>query len=209
MRRLRLLAAIVIAACHVAPASAYRVYLDHDTDGDLTTFVNEVAGPVSAPITYVVEFDSLDVDAGVPTVAFHLSWDCESSGCEFGTRHGSILDDWQLPETGGPFMFISEGTCLDLTCECRARRTYSAYVLPPPPPIGHHAFGTQELSRIGDDSSCGEMIHDVVEFRLDCPQCNYRPGDEARTRMLIRTMDTAVNDGVAADRWGRIKAAYR
>jgi hypothetical protein len=202
-----LLAAAVAAGFHAAPTAAYRVYLDHDTDGDLTTFVNEVVGPLSAPITYVVEFDSLD--AGVPTVAFLLSWDCESTGCEFGTRHGSIIDDWELPKTSGPFTFITEATCLGLICECRAQRTYTAYVQPSPPPIGYHAFGTQELSRIGDDSSCEDMVYAEVEFRIDCPQCNYGPGDEARTRVRIRTADTAVSSGVTPDHWGRIKATYR
>jgi hypothetical protein len=197
-----MLTAVPAAAFLATPATAYRVFLDHDTDNDLTTFTNEVVGPLSAPITFVVEFDSLD--AGISTILFTLEWDCEEDGCKYTTPHGSILDDWQLPPSSGPFSNIEEHTCLMFICQCEAGRWYTAAVSSPLQ-LGYHPFGTQEFSRIGVDYDCEDMAYPYVEFRIDCFDCNYQPGDESRTRMRIRTMSTAVPPTT----WGRIKAVYR
>ena len=58
MSRIRLAGggAVVAAALLLAtaPGLAYRVLLDHDVDGDLTTFKNDVFEVLQAPITMVV-----------------------------------------------------------------------------------------------------------------------------------------------------------
>src|SRR5262245_35079946 len=85
--------AVVLSA---TPAAGYRVFLDHDTDNDLTTFVNVVEGPVSAPIKIVVAFGAEDAD--VAMVGFRIEWPCHvGQNCPI-TEGGINVTDIQLPD---------------------------------------------------------------------------------------------------------------
>ncbi len=199
--RSSLLIVTAVASLLVATSAfGYRVFLDYDTDGDLTTFVNEVVGPVSAPITLVVVFGPEDV--GVSSILFHIEWDCEEGGfC--AVRHGLI-------EVGGinipPIYPFSNGQvllCLTTTCACSANYGYQADVASPPP-VGNWELVEQEFTRVGLNPGCGDMTYSEVEFRVVCPDCDYEAGDDARARMVLRESPLPA----AHSTWGQIKALF-
>ena len=198
-----LLAGLQLSLAFAVPASAYRVFLDHDTDGDLTTFSNSVESELSAPITYVVVFDSTDVD--VTEVSFWLSWGCAEAG-SIVIAQGSILDDCALMDMP-PFHDIGESVCTAYDCGCVAGRDFWASVSAPPP-IGYYAFGTQELSRLGNDAQGNPFVHNGVVFEVCCSQCDYETGDEAYTTMTFGT-PTSVSEATEVRPWGSTKALYR
>ncbi|MBZ0270159.1 hypothetical protein K8I85_18555 [bacterium] len=204
----RLGAALLVALVSAAPpASAFRVFLDADVDGDPTTFRNEVDGPLETPVTIVVSLD--EGDAELPHLSFGLAWDCtpENATCFIAMPHGSV--DWPVLEDSYPFSSIGIVACTGLTCECQAYRGIDAVLDDTPP--GNFPLGTLLFSRLGKGNDCDPLLYPDVEFRVECWDCDYAPGDEAFTtmRLLGSSPATAVATGPVEATWGRSKAAYR
>jgi len=205
----RLLAAAVPLVLLLAapPAAAFRVFLDADVDGDLTTFRNEVDGPVETPVTIVVSLD--EGDAGLSYISFGLDWDCtpENATCFIAMPHGSV--DWPVLEDSYPFSTIGIIACTGLICECQAARGIDAVL--DGTPVGNFALGTMMFSRLGKGNYCDPLLYPDVEFRVDCWDCDYAPGDEAFTTMRLLGSSPATSAGTDPVNltWGRSKAAYR
>jgi hypothetical protein len=188
----RLVAAAALAASAAAmPADACRVFLDHDLDGDLTTFRNVVEGSPTAPITITVVLGP--EDAGREDLPFALSWDCHHEGWN-GVAHGDVA--WVVPMPASPpFTDPAMNACTGFGCDCVATRVLDSPV-EGPWTEGSYAFAVVPFSR--------DAAYDQVTFQVDCGQCSYLPGDEAATRMTFTTLI-----GVEPAGWGRAKAAYR
>lgn len=191
-RSARSCAAVVLSVTALAsPAPAYRVYLDHDTDGDLATLDNVVEGLDVAPITLAVILDPGDADLDL--VTFAISWDCHQDGF-FGVPHGDI--EWPpAPVPSPPFIEPVQIACTGFGCGCVASRLFESPVGEPRDP-GTYRFAILDFSR--------DAGYDAVRFELDCWECAYVPGDEER-----RTMTFCSPIPVGASSWGRTKAGYR
>jgi hypothetical protein len=197
-----LLVLSVVSLLCFSPASAFRVFLDHDTDGDLTTFRNLVEGPLAAPITIVVVFGPEDV--GATDIYFGLEWDCtlRDDGI-MACPHGDVQWVEPLPALP-PFTSPAMMACTGFGCDCQAARMAESALSSVP--VGEHrAFAILDFTREGcDPSNPGTMEYEEVEFRVMCSQCTYQPGDEPQTRMLLRIDPIAVETTT----WGRVKARY-
>ena len=189
------------------PAAAYRVFLDADDDNDPTTFRNEVDGPVETPVTIVVSLD--EGDAALTELYFFIEWDCtdNASNCFLGTPHGDI--GFSLMEDSYPFFAIGMSACTGLGCNCTATRHFEAFV--DAPPAGTWVLGTLPFTRLGMGASCEPLIYPEVEFRVQCSLCDYAPGDDPFTRMVLRgdSPATGVPVGETPATWGRVKTMYR
>jgi len=199
MCRPAVVVSLLLSVLLFSPASAYRVFLDHDTDGDLTTFRNEVVGPTSAPVTIVVETDPADAGA---LIHFTIAWDC-GPGVDCVTSHGKILHDELNPPDAFPFSGTEVLICLSLDCGCIATRYYST-VLDDQTPAGSYALFVVPFTREGNDALCLPMTYSLNRFQVFCPTCNYAAGDEPKTEMVIREAPV----GAEADSWGHVKARY-
>lgn len=187
----QLLAAALFVGFCASPARAYRVFLDHDQDGDLSTFDNIVEGALSAPITITVVLGT--EDATREDVGFTVSWDCHHVDF-WGVPHGDIT--WELPiPPQPPFTDPHMDACTGFGCACVAERVFSSPLGTPRTP-GSYRFAVLGFSRFAD--------YNCVQFAVSCSDCSYLPGDEAKTVMSFTTLI-----GVEPESWGRTKAAYR
>lgn len=186
-----------------SPAQAYRVFLDHNTDGDLNTFINVVEVLEVAPITIIIELDASD--QGLSDVYFVVEWDCvdDPGGCNGVIRRGHVDAVPGLPPTAYPFSNIDELFCLGQGCICSGERTFVGDVDPNAQP-GFWAFGTKPFSRLGwNGPECEDVPSQAVEFRVVCPDCNYETGDDPRRRIqMFMEVD------LKRDSWSQTKALY-
>jgi hypothetical protein len=200
-------ALVAIVAWGASPAAAYRVFLDADDDNDPATFRNKVDGPLETPVTIVVSLD--EGDAALTDLLFVIEWDCtdDAPNCFLGTPHGSI--GGPLPEDSYPFSAISMNACTGLGCNCTAVRHFAALV--DAPLVGTWVLGTPPFTRLGMGPSCEPLVYPEVEFRVQCSWCDYSPGDDPFTQMVLRGESPATGVPIedATTTWGRVKATYR
>jgi len=198
---------VAIVAWTALPVAAYRVFLDADDDNDPMTFRNEVDSPLETPVTIVVSLD--EGDAALTELAFFIEWDCTDDvpDCFLGTPHGDI--GFSLLEDSYPFYEIHMASCTGLGCNCTATRFFDAFV--DPPLAGTWVLGTLPFTRLGMGPGCDPLVYTEVEFRVQCSACDYEPGDDPFTRMVLRGDSPATDApiGEATDTWGRVKAMYR
>ena len=192
----RLLPALLALLLAATPASAYRVFFDYDTDGNRRTFQNEAVGVETAPVKIVVELAK--GDGSPPWIHFFVHWTCED---DFLLGRGSILNEacCSLPAKF-PFTRMNWEKCDLANCWCESSREFIADFRIPVPE-GTWEVATLELSRTGYTGK----VHDLVEFWIDCPSCNYEPGDESRLIMSIRSETASTEPST----WGRLKSLYR
>jgi hypothetical protein len=200
-------AGVAATAWTASPAVAYRVFLDADDDGDPTTFRNVVDGPLEVPVTIVVSLD--EGDAALTELGFLIEWDCtdDASICWHAAPHGGV--GGSLPEDSYPFSDVGMAACTGLGCECFAALYFSASV--DTPAVGTWVLATLPFTRLGVGSSCEPLVYPEVEFRVQCSVCDYAPGDDPFTRMLLRGDSPATPAPIegAIATWGRVKAGYR
>ena len=180
----------------VSPVRAYRVFFDYDQDANRGTFQNEVIGPDTVPVKLVVE---LDKDDGTPPwIHFSIHWSCED---DFLLGRGTILNETCCSyPTEFPFTRVTWERCHLANCWCESSREFLADFRTPVPE-GTWVLTTLELSRTGYPG----MVHDSVDFWIDCPACDYEDGDDLRRSMTIRDPDATL----ARTAWGRTKSHYR
>jgi hypothetical protein len=186
----------------VVPASAYDVFLDHNTDGLIFTFDNSVTGPVSVPVDIVVEIGAADV--GLTSVQVLLGWGYGGSSGEPGCFdvYGSVsyVPDQPLPGAA-PFVNVVPTTCVCFgRCFCDAQLLINADISGIASP-GLYRLATLDFSRVGFSDDCTAPTYPVSTFTT------Y--STDPRGTLVIRDEATGAEDGVEASNWGRIKALYR
>lgn len=179
-----------------SPAPAYRVFFDYDEDSNRGTFQNEAIGPDTVPVKIVVELDK--TDGSPPWIHFSIHWSCED---DFLLGRGSIANETccSYPPSF-PFTKINWEKCYLTNCWCESSREFIADFRTPVPE-GTWVLTTLELSRVGYTGK----VHELVDFWIDCPACDYEAGDDVRRSMTIRTEDASLERTA----WGLTKAQYR
>lgn len=209
LRHSHLLAPLLFLAA-AAPAGAFDIFLDHNTDNDPTTFVNLVEGPVSAPVDLIVTFDVADL--GVTSLSAVVQWGYGppdpggSQGC-FDAIGSIVYVPWTPLPDQGPFTNVVPFTCVcRFRCQCDAEMFIQADVTGLTQP-GSFVLATLDFSRVGSSiANCGlPTTWAQSDFEVFCqfPVC-ASPGDP-RTKMTITDGSTAVE----SSSWGKVKALYQ
>ncbi|HMB67958.1 MAG TPA: hypothetical protein VKU85_01560 [bacterium] len=208
-RTLALFAAMLLVL-PAAPAGAFDVFLDHNTDNDPSTFSNLVEGAISAPVDVIVSITPADL--GVSTLSFVIKWGYGppspggSQGC-FDVK-GSILG-WEpgllLPDSG-PFTNIEPLQCIcrELRCFCAAELLIQANVNVTQP--GNYVLASLVFTRSGlEESTCNSFTWAQSDFEVICgfPSCDT--SGDPRAKMTITDGATAVESST----WGRVKSLYQ
>jgi len=192
-----------------APAGAFDVFLDHNTDNDPTTFTNLVEGPVTAPVDVIVSFDAADL--GTTSLSFLVKWGYGppnpggSQGCYDVKGDIDLLPGTVLPDQG-PFSAIVADRCICrfLRCSCDAEMLFQASVNVTQP--GNYVLATLDFTRTGfEQTGCGDFTWVQSDFEAVCifPACDS-PGDP-RSKMTITDGSTEVENSS----WGRVKSLYQ
>jgi hypothetical protein len=185
-----------------APADAYDVFLDYNTDGILQTFNNEAVGPVSVPVDIVVEIQPGDL--GLSFFQAGIGWGYGGStgdpGCFDVFGSVDYIRDQPLPDAP-PFVNIVPFTCVCFgRCWCESQLFISADVSGLTSP-GLYRIATLTFSRVGFANDCSSPTYAISTFTT------Y--SSDPRGTLVIRSDAVAVGQGVETTNWGRIKALYR
>ena len=202
------LAAVALVAISAPPSPALDVFLDHNTDDDLTTFTNQVFGPDTVPIDVIVSID--EADLGMTGISVMVQWGYGGGGLGCYDVYGSI-DHFPydpLPDSG-IFRNVVGYRCVCFArCLCDAELNIDATIEGLTEP-GNYLLARLDFSRRGFASDCTFPVWDTAYFETFCfwPQC-ANPSDP-RTTMLLRETATSSGEGVENLAWGRVKALYR
>jgi hypothetical protein len=190
------LSAAVLAIFAAEHASAYDLYLDHNTDGHVDTFENLVEGPVEVPIDIVVLVQPGDTRIDFATIQWEFGGTDPDGYCS--DIFGSVFYDpyTYLPDTG-PFTNIYVYTCVcRFRCWCDSFMNVDADIAPGTAP-GLYRLATLPFSRRGSTIDCGSEVW---------PSATFTTGSDGPfARLVIREAPNSV-DGFS---WGRVKTLYR
>ena len=197
--------AALVAACFLflayGSAHSYEVFLDHNTDGDITTFENLVVGPVSAPIDIVVQLDPSE-----PIIHATITWEMGEANPKGGACadfFGSVdYVPWEPLPNSFPFMNVVAFTCVCITapCICDATVTIEAYVIGLTEP-GLYRLATLDFSRVGMNQDCGSTTWSTATFTTGSA--------EPQGTLVITAAPTGTGDDAENRSWGGVKALYR
>lgn len=191
------------------PAGAVTVFLDHNTDDDLTTFENLVVGPVSVPVDIVAVVDPEDL--GLTFLSVTIQWGYGGGGLGCYDVYGSTDAEYFVPlPDSGPFTNIIPYTCVCFgRCSCDAMLVIDADVSGLTAP-GPYLLARIEFSRRGFSVDCTHPIWPVAQFQAYCQvqECDNPLGDP-RTTMVLRETATSTGGALEERTWGRVKALHR
>jgi hypothetical protein len=183
-------------------ANAFEVFLDYNTDDDITTFQNLVVGPVTVPIDVIVSVDPSDT-----VIHALISWeygDANPEGFSCADFYGSVSYEpfVQLPSEF-PFVAVTPFSCVCFTapCPCDAELVIEAYVVGLTEP-GTFKLATLDFSREGANQDCGTTVW---------PAATFTTGSSAPEGTLVITAEgvTGSDEPIASRTWGRVKTMYR
>jgi hypothetical protein len=193
---------ILVAA---APAVAFDVFLDYNTDEDPYTFVNAVDGPETVPIDIVVSFDEADLD--LPSIMFFVNWGYEwGDPCYtvvgkvyYGFEQGAYLPDMSV------FTNIFAYTCIcrELRCSCASYFIIDADISGLTEP-GNYVIARLDFSRWGT-FMCWNKLWALAEFQTNCYSPDCANPEDPRTILTMQGKPTSIED----NSWGKVKALYR
>lgn len=197
----RLAAALALSLFAPQGVLSYEVFLDHDTDNDISTFENLVVGPESVPIDIVVQ-----IEPGESIVSAWISWefgDANPDGFACADIFGSVdyVPYEPLPDAF-PFTDVVAFTCVCVAapCPCDAEVVIQAQVAGLTEP-GLYRLATLDFSRVGATQECATTAWPAAVFRTG--------STEPQGTLVITDGTTSAGDGVESRSWGRVKTSYR
>lgn len=196
------IAAFLLVSLAYGVAHSYEVFLDHNTDNDISTFENLVVGPETVPIDIVVQ-----IDPSEPIVHATITWElgeANPDGSACADVFGSVdyMPFEPLPDAF-PFTSVTAFTCVCITepCICDAMMTVEAYVVGLTEP-GLYRLATLDFSRNGYSQECQVTTWPTATFQTGSSQ-------PQGTLVITDGASTGAEDDIANRTWGRVKTLYR